>query len=89
MSAATALAHYAQVWAAIPPAQARTSDFAGTYVASTLWRSGQAASLYDVRVEEAVMARTGAPPDHLYIPFENPPFAAVLAAPVSLLDATR
>ena len=88
VAAAAALTHYTQVWAAIPSAQARTSDFAGTYAAGTLWRSGQMASLYDVHVEEAVLARTGAPANHLYIPFENPPFAAVLASPASLLDAT-
>jgi len=88
VAAAAALTHYSQVWAAIPPAQARTSDFAGTYVAATMWRTGQSGSLYDVRAEETVMARTGAPSNHLYIPFENPPFAAVLASPASLLDAT-
>ena len=83
-----ALVHYTQVWAAIPAAQARTSDYAGTYVASTLWRQGRAGSLYDVPAEEAVMAAAGAPAAHLYIPFENPPFAAVVASPLSLLDAT-
>lgn len=88
VSAAVTIAHYTQVWAVIPPAQARTSDFAGTYVGATLWRSGKASSMYDVPAEEAVMARVGAPADHLYIPFENPPFAAVVASPFSLLDAT-
>jgi Glycosyltransferase family 87 len=88
VSAAITMAHYTQVWAAIPPAQARTSDFAGTYVGATLWRSGSASAMYDVPAEEAVMARVGVPADHLYIPFENPPFAAVVASPFSLLDAT-
>lgn len=86
--AAGALAHYTQVWAAIPAAQARTSDYAGTYVASTLWRQGRAASMYDGPAEQAVMAAAGAPADHLDIPFENPPFAAVAASPLSLLGAT-
>ncbi|MBV8194572.1 MAG: DUF2029 domain-containing protein [Candidatus Dormibacteraeota bacterium] len=82
-----ALAHYTQVWASIPAQQARTSDFAGTYVAATLWREGRPASMYDVPAEEAVMAASGAPGYHLYIPFENPPLAAVVASPLSLLGA--
>ncbi|MFN2581351.1 MAG: glycosyltransferase family 87 protein [Candidatus Dormibacteria bacterium] len=87
IASAVALAHYTQVWASIPAQQATTSDYAGTYVASTLWRTGHANAMYDVPAEERVMAATGAPPDHLYIPFENPPLAAVVAAPLSLLDA--
>ena len=46
------LVHYLQVWAATPPALARTSDFAGTYVAATLWHTGRGANLYD---ENAVL----------------------------------
>ena len=87
MPVAVGLLHYVQVWAATPPALARTSDFAGTYVAATLWHTGHGADLYNEAVERQVMARTGAPVDHLYIPFVNPPAAAVVAAPLAFLDA--
>jgi hypothetical protein len=84
---ALVLAHYVQVWAAIPKSQSTTSDFAGTYAAASLWRSGHSADLYNVPVEERLMASEGVPANHLYIPFENPPAAAVLVAPLTALDA--
>jgi hypothetical protein len=88
VAAAALLAHYVQVWAAIPPVQTRTSDFAGTYAAGTLWRTGQPGALYDVGAQERVSLAAGAPANHLFIPFENPPLAAVAASPLTLLDAT-
>ena len=88
VAVAAVLAHYVQVWSAIPPAQARTSDFAGTYAAGTLWRTGRPAALYDVGAQEAISRAEGAPSNHLFIPFENPPLAAVVASPLTLLDAT-
>jgi hypothetical protein len=88
VAAAAVLAHYVQVWSAIPPAQTRTSDFAGTYAAAMLWRTGQPAALYDVAAQEGVSRAAGAPSNHLFIPFENPPLAAVVASPLTLLDAT-
>ena len=88
VAAAAVLAHYVQVWSAIPPVQARTSDFAGTYASATLWRTGRPADVYDVAAQEAVSRAAGAPGNHLFIPFENPPLAAVVASPLTLLDAT-
>lgn len=88
VAAAAVLAHYVQVWSAIPSVQARTSDFAGTYASATLWRTGHPADLYDVAAEEAVSRAQGAPANHLFIPFENPPLAAVVASPLTLLDAS-
>jgi hypothetical protein len=84
---AVVLAHYVQVWASTPAALSRTSDFAGTYVAATLWHTGHGADLYNEAAETRIMAQTGAPAGHLYIPFENPPAAAVVAAPLAFLDA--
>jgi hypothetical protein len=86
--AALFLGQYIRVWLAIPDAQARTSDFAGTYAAATLWNQGDAAHMYDEHAEQQVLAAAGTPADHLYIPFENPPAAAVLASPLASLDAT-
>lgn len=85
--AALLLAQYARVWIAIPDAPARTSDFAGTYAAATLWRGGDGAHMYDGAAEQRVTAAAGAPSDHLDIPFENPPAAAIVASPFALLDA--
>jgi hypothetical protein len=85
--AALALIHYVQVWAATPTPLARTSDFAGTYVAATLWRTGHGVDMYNEAAEQQVMAATGAPANHLYIPFENPPAAALLAVPLTPLNA--
>jgi Glycosyltransferase family 87 len=85
--AAIVLAHYAQVWFVVPAPLAPTSDFAGTYVASTLIRSGHAAQIYDTAAERQTLVQTGAPASHDNIPFENPPAAAVVALPFSLLGA--
>jgi hypothetical protein len=84
---AVVLVHYVQVWVATPAALSRTSDYAGTYVAATLWHTGHGADLYNEAVEARVMAASGAPLNHLSIPFENPPAAAVVTAPLALLDA--
>jgi hypothetical protein len=85
--ASVVLAHYAQVWAVVPASLAPTSDFAGTYVASTLIRSGHAAQIYDAAAERATLIQSGAPASHDNIPFENPPAAAVVALPFALLGA--
>jgi len=85
--ASIVLAHYVQVWAVVPASLSPTSDFAGTYVASTLIRSGHAAQIYDGAVEQQALVESGAPVSHDDIPFENPPAAAVIALPFSLLGA--
>lgn len=88
VATAVALAHYVQVWSVVPAPAARTSDYAGSYAASVLWRTGRGGSIYDVGAEEQVSRAAGVPANHLFIPFENPPLAAVVASPLSLLDAT-
>ncbi len=85
--ASIVLAHYAQVWTVVPPYLAPTSDFAGTYVAATLIRTGHAAQIYDPAVERRTLVESGAPLGHSDIPFENPPAAAVVALPFALLSA--
>jgi hypothetical protein len=85
--ASIVLAHYVQVWAVVPASLAPTSDFAGTYVAATLIRSGEAAQIYDPATERRTLVASGAPAAHDNIPFENPPAAAVVAVPFSLLGA--
>ncbi|HUZ69134.1 MAG TPA: glycosyltransferase family 87 protein [Candidatus Saccharimonadales bacterium] len=85
--ASIVLAHYAQVWTVVPSSLAPTSDFAGTYVAATLIRTGHAAQMYDPVIEQRALVQSGAPAGHDDIPFENPPGAAVVALPFSLLNA--
>ncbi len=85
--ASIVLAHYVQVWTVVPASLAPTSDFAGTYVASTLIRTGHAAQIYDSGVERQTLVAGGAPASHDNIPFENPPAAAVVAVPFALLGA--
>jgi hypothetical protein len=85
--ASIVLAHYVQVWAVVPNSLAPTSDYAGTYVASTLIRTGHAAQIYDAGTERETLVQSGAPASHDDIPFENPPAAAVIALPFSLLGA--
>ncbi len=85
--ASIVLAHYAQVWTVVPSSLAPTSDFAGTYVAATLLRTGHAEQIYDPGVERRTLVASGAPVGHDDIPFENPPAAAVVALPFSLLSA--
>jgi len=85
--ASVVLAHYIQVWAVVPASLAPTSDFAGTYVASTLIGSGHAAQIYDPATERRTLVERGAPAGHDNIPFENPPAAAVVTLPFTLLGA--
>ncbi|MGA8634005.1 MAG: glycosyltransferase family 87 protein [Candidatus Dormiibacterota bacterium] len=85
--ASIVLAHYAQVWTVVPASLAPTSDFAGTYVASTLIRSGEPSKIYDTAAERQVLVAGGAPVSHDNIPFENPPAAAVVTLPLTLLGA--
>ena len=82
------LATYVRDWAVVAPQTPlnRTSDFAGTYVAATLWREGRGAQIYDLPVETQALRATGAPADHSDIPFENPPAALLLALPATLVN---
>ena len=85
--ASIVLAHYVQVWTVVPASLAPTSDFAGTYVAATLIRAGHPEQIYDPAAERGALIASGAPAGHADIPFENPPAAAVVAIPFSLLSA--
>ena len=71
----------------VPASLAPTGDFAGTYIASTLIRSGHAEQIYDAPAERRTLVESGAPVSHDNIPFENPPAAAVVALPFTLLAA--
>ena len=79
------LSHYLLVWSALSGTQVRTSDFTATYVGSQIWRSGQGAHLYDQALQLAGHRALGAPDYAVDLPFVNPPIAAVVAAPFTLL----
>lgn len=71
--ASIVLAHYAQVWAVVPSSLAPTSDFAGTYVAATLIRTGHAEQIYDPAAQQATLVTSGAPAGHDDIPLRTHP----------------
>ena len=83
---AIALLTYVRGWTLIGSPLDRTSDFAGSYIAASLWRDGQGAKVYDVPTEEAALHATGAPTTNDYIPFLNPPAAILAALPTTLVD---
>jgi hypothetical protein len=61
------------------------SDFGPTYLTAQLWSSDHAAPLYDQRLQEARQRQISL--DHNgYLPFLNPPMAAVVVAPLAHLD---
>jgi hypothetical protein len=80
------IAQYVRHWTAVPAAVARTSDFAGSYVAATLWRDGHGSAVYDDSAEQAALAAEGVAIGHDRIPFENPPSALWPAALVTALS---
>ena len=83
---AAAWASYLQPWLSVGAPLDRTSDFSGSYVAAQIWRSGHPDQIYDITVEQRVLIETGAPADHSYIPFENPPMAILAALPTTAFD---
>ena len=86
--ASIVLAHYAQVWTVVPSSLAPTSDFAGTYVAATLVRTGHAAQMYDPTTRAANPGRRVARlRGTTTSPSRTRPGAAVVALPFSLLSA--
>ena len=87
--ASIVLAHYAQVWAVVPGiacADQRLRRHLRRLDADS--RPGTPEQIYDPAAERAdARRRAGAPAGHDDIPFENPPAAAVVALPFSLLGA--
>ena len=79
------LSHYLLVWRALSGTQVRTSDYTATYVGSQIVRSGQGAHLYDHATQLDGHRAIGAPDYAVDLPFVNPPIAAVLASPFTLL----
>lgn len=83
--AAVVVAGYAVTWSGVSRAQMGTSDFSAFYVGGTLARTGHLHDLYSDAAQSAVHAGLVAPLRTANLAFVNPPPAALLMAPVSLL----
>lgn len=77
---------YLSLWLGVGPLQIGRSDFTSTYVGATLLREGHGASMYDETLQAPLHASLIAPDREGNLPFVNPPLAAALALPVSLLS---
>lgn len=64
------------------------SDFTATYVGATLLRQGHGSQIYDESLEAPLHATLIAPDSEGNLPFVNPPAAAVLTEPLTLLNLT-
>jgi len=75
----------AALWLQLGRQQIGRSDFTSTYVGSSLLRQGHRADLYDEPVQARLHARLIAPDREGNLPFVNPPTAALVGVPFSLL----
>ncbi|MGA3183924.1 MAG: glycosyltransferase family 87 protein [Candidatus Dormibacteria bacterium] len=80
------LAAYLVLWVGVGALQIGRSDFTSTYIGATLLREGHGSSMYDEALQAPLHASLIAPDREGNLPFVNPPLAAALALPVSLLD---
>lgn len=86
-ASAVVAASWLRVWALATPAQVASADYTSTYVAATQWREGQSALLYDSHAQAVAAAPLGVRPQQFAgNRFVDPPLAAVVAAPFSLLS---
>jgi hypothetical protein len=83
--AALLLAGYATLWSGVSPTDVSRSDFTSFYVGGTLLREGQGAAIYDPALQAALHASLTAPLPGGNLPFVNPPAAALVFAPITLL----
>lgn len=85
--AAALLITYLLLWAGVSRFEIGRSDFTSTYMGATLLREGHGTQLYDETLQAPLHARLIAPGDREgNLPFVNPPGAALIALPVSVLD---
>ena len=82
---AALLVAYAIVWTQLSPFDIGRSDFTAFYVGGTLLREGHGPSLYDESLQAPLHARLIAPDREGNLPFVDPPVAAALVLPVTVL----
>jgi len=76
---------YLVLWAGVSRLDIGRSDFTSSYVAGTLLREGHRGDIYDESVQRPLHARLIDPDREGNLPFVNPPPAAALAAPLTVL----
>jgi hypothetical protein len=84
-AAVVLLAAYVALWAGVTTANIGTSDFTASYVGATLLREGHGAAMYDQSLQAPLHAALIAPLQRGNLPFVNPPVAAALVVPLTLL----
>jgi hypothetical protein len=77
---------YVALWLQVDPLHVGRSDFTATYMGATLLREGHGPSMYDEQLQAPLHDRLIAPDHEGNLPFVNPPLAAAVALPLSLLD---
>lgn len=84
--AAAVMSTWLVTWARATPGQIASADYTPTYVAATAWRTGHGGSMYEPAQQAAEGRSLGlAGAQYAGNPFVDPPLAAVVAAPLSLL----
>jgi Glycosyltransferase family 87 len=79
------LAAYVVLWSGVTTANIGTSDFTATYVGATLLREGHGAAIYEQSLQAPLHAALIAPLQRGNLPFVNPPAAAAVVVPLTLL----
>lgn len=79
------LAGYVALWSSVSRADMGASDFVASYVGGTLLREGHRSDLYSDPVQAPLHATLVGRPHSANLAFVNPPTAALIMVPVSLL----
>jgi hypothetical protein len=79
------IAAYVTLWSGVTAANIGTSDFTATYVGATLMREGHGGAMYDEALQAPVHAALIAPLQRGNLPFVNPPLAAAVVVPLTVL----
>jgi alpha-1,2-mannosyltransferase len=84
-AAAILLAGYAALWTGVSTTNVNRADFTAFYVGGTLLREGHGAGIYDRSLQTGIHTSLIAPQQGVNLPFINPPAAALVVAPLTLL----
>lgn len=84
-AAAVLLAGYAALWTGVSTTEVNRADFTAFYVGGTLLREGHGAAMYDQSLQASLHASLIAPQQGANLAFVNPPVAALVVAPITVL----
>ena len=82
------LAAYVVLWSGVTRDNIGTSDFTASYVGATLMREGHGGAMYDEALQAPLHAALIAPLQRGNLPFVNPPLAAAIVVPLTLVPLT-